>query len=276
MADLVARIDALLSMLSSAYDLDERNDILNELGQLNRKKVLAHREPPDPAHWMPIPVLSYSRPAATLDENGIRGLIKNFFWIVAAGLAADPAHPTPDQFVTLLRLRTDEQTVRLSLVCPYEGPVGFVERLRAEDLAGPTGDDIRRRIADLEIHHRYNVVEDLLLPVVFVQDRAANRLTLMNHNHFHDPGQFVGPEHLRTASGFLNFVGAVQIKQEVHGQRKFIVSEPESMMNKGFDDWFRWLYSIMETGTLFHPDRMYVNRTRPEDYRYEYAGAARS
>ena len=63
---------------------------------------------------------------------------------------------------------------------------------------------------------------------------------------------------------------------EITFPQEFHVSEPESLMNKGLDDWFRWLHWFMETGTLFEASRVYVHRIDPERYVYLYGELAQS
>ncbi|TMR94275.1 hypothetical protein [Nonomuraea basaltis] len=262
MNDFAARIDGLRARLADTSDVRENNALIEELGRVNREKVLRRQGPPAGDTWVPVPYATLRIPLSAVPADGIKDLVKSFFRVVSAGLYSDDAAASaPDQFVSLLRLAVEDDALRLMFVCPYEAALHHLKGVGAPPA-----------LDGFDIHHQYTLAEDLLLPVVFSLDRKARRLLLTNHNHFADPDQFLSPWRCRTTSGLLNFIGATTVAVEARGMKGILVSQLEQLMNEGLDEWFRWFYCFMENGLLFGPERLTVKRENPEEYAYEYSG----
>jgi hypothetical protein len=259
--DLTEEINRLRGRLAAVTDDREREEITAELGRLNHEKVLAPRAGWDPDAWAPIPEVEYVRP--TVEGDALRDAVKAFFWFVVLGLD-DFFGPTQREFVSLFALRRSDDDVRLALICPYREPLDFVLQQHGSGL----DPDFADRITGWEVEHRYTLVEELLIPIVFVYDGAARHVLLMNKHHFHNPEQFLSPRLCRTTSGFLNFIGAQVIRESP----TVLVSDIESIMNEGLDEWFRWLYCMFETGRRFESKRLLVMKANPEEYAYDYDG----
>jgi hypothetical protein len=272
MSDIASAIDALLARLAQTTDPASLEEISSELARLNRQKVLAQ---PDLSadEWMPIPVLTFSVPAATVAEFGTKEFVKGFFRTLVAGMDAD-GHSTADEFVTLCRFSGEGESYALSIVCPYEHPLLLFRNAGAQSSADKTRALLAEKSAQIDINHSYGLPEGVSVPVVFSRNRETNEVLLINKHHFSNPKQFIDPARCTTTSGFLNHIGAIAIDYAINDRKEFHVTEPESLMNKGLDDWFRWLYWFIETGTLFEPSRMYVQRANPEQFAYFYGELA--
>ena len=239
-----------------------------------RRKALAPRPDWEPSDWMPIPTVTYHRPAQSVrDGDELRQLIKGLFGMVVAGLPELPGPATAvKEFVTMLRLTQDEHEIALTFISPYPEALHLMASGSSIDLGGPEGERIMERISGVEIQHSYAIIEGIFLPVVVSYDPGAKRVHFVNKNHVANPDQFMSPWLCRTTSGFLNFIGAQQIAIELRKSKNIVVSDLEAVMNQGLDEWFRWLYYAMETGMMLETDRLLVNKADPEQYAYQYSG----
>jgi len=261
MIDLAQRIEALRRRLRAGTDKAGLDRIAGELERLHRQKVFSRPSPPDPARWKPIPTVSRELPAASLVGAELDRAVRAFFQTVAAGLSINSlGDGTPEQFVALFRLARDGSAVRFALICAYDGPVRSFDGMPSMDLRG------------LEIAHRYTLVEDVYLPIAFWHDRPAHRLVITNRNQLDDPTRFIVPTWCRTTSGFLNFVSCMGIAAAAPERGEISFGDTATLMNDGLDEWFRWSYCRDDTGILLDPARLYVERTDPERYAYDYAG----
>ena len=273
MPDDSAEIDRLLHLLSQADDTASRDEISEQLALLYRKKVLSWDGPSPAEEWMPIPSHSFGMRSESITDPDVKVFVKGVFRALAAGMDAD-GHKTPDEFVALCRCSTADGAVTLCVTCPYEHPLRLLRDMRS----GPRMQEVRSLIAEksatLDINHNYGLPEGVSVPVVFSRSPDKNEVLLMNRHHLTNPGQFLAPARCTTTSGFLNHIGALEIDHLVNGRKNFYIPAPESMMNKGLDDWFRWLYWLMDTGIVFESARMYVSRANPEQYAYRYGELA--
>ena len=257
------RMDELLAVLGDAGP-EERKQISAELSRLNRQKVLAPRRGWDRAEWMPVPVVSYNRPGPQPED--LNQLVKLFLRLAVGGAdEVASARGGELQFVGLFHLAVGEDRTVLSLTCPYEEPRRLMKQVWGTTAAKDP--QVFARISrDLDFKCKF--VGDIYVPIVFVFSPTSDSVLLINHNHFSNPNQFIVPELCQTTSGFLNFIGASNIK----GSSTTIVRNLEPLMNKGLDEWFRWLYCTTETGILFDPALLLVRRSDPEEWVYDYNG----
>jgi hypothetical protein len=263
----IERLRAELAGMRS--DDRDRSVVRAELDRLNREQVFAPRPGWDAHEWMAIPDVRYVRPEATMAEEDFKAVVKSFFWMIVAGIVETPAFAAGETaFVSLVRIRREDGDLVISLTCPFDAPLRYVTGLTREDLAGSAGQRLSARLRDVGVEHRYMLVEDLLVPIVVHYDSRASHVLLTNQNHFSNPDQFISPWLCSTTSGFLNFIGA----QELRESRAVLVADPEAIMNEGLDEWFRWLYCTMETGKNYESRRLLVRRDNPEEWVYDYDG----
>ena len=267
MSDVSAEIDELLRQLAQSDDSETRDEICNRLARLNRQKVTTWPGPAPAADWLTIPTYTLAMPTDSLPGDEVKVFIKGTLRMLAAALDID-GYAAPPDFVALCRLSTDDDAVSISVACPYEHPLRLLEEMRS----GPRQKKVRALVGDrsatLEIHHNYGLPENVYVPVVFSRESIGDGMLLMNKNHLAEPTQFIVPSLCTTTSSFLNYVGAMSIDHFLNGRKNFYISAPELLMNRGLDDWFRWLYWLMDTGAMFDPSRMYVRRSDPEQYAY--------
>lgn len=264
MGDAVEQeMDQLLAALDGAGP-GERKQLRVELARLNRQKVVTPRHGWDRADWAQLPAVSFRR--RTCEPEDLNQLIKIFLRVAVGGAGEVAAARGGElQFVGLVRLTDVDGGARISLKCPYEQPIRLMMGMQD---ASTTNDPQVRASILRDLLFKCNIVGDIEVPVVFVFSPASDSVLLMNQNHFSDPDQFLDPALCRTTSGFLNFIGASNIK----GSMTTIVQNLEPLMNKGLDEWFRWLYCTIETGVSFDPERVLVRRSNPEEWVYDYDG----
>jgi hypothetical protein len=273
MSDVASKMDVLLDRLAHTTDTESRDEISAELAQLNRQKVLAAVNRPSADEWKPIPLFRLGLALEAIPGLNTRDFIKGFFRSIVAGLDAYGGE-TPDEFVALCRFCKTDETVEMSIICPYQHPLQLLESV----YWGPKKEEARALIKEkangILINHRYGVPDEVWVPIVFSKSRDRNEVLLMNRYHLDNPKQFIVPARCTTTSDFLNFIGAIEIDHALYGHNDLHINEPELLMNRGLDDWFRWFYWVIENGTLFEPSRMYVNRSDPERYAYVYGASA--
>jgi hypothetical protein len=124
------------------------------------------------------------------------------------------------------------------------------------------------RIAKIDIEFHFGAIVGIKVPVVVDCDRSAGRYAFENANQLQAPRQFINPYWCQTTSGFLNFLGA----REIDGAEMFLLSDVDALEDQGLDEWFRWLYCTMETGTTFDTGRLLVRSDEPETWVYDYDG----
>ena len=265
--ELGARIDELRREMEAATDEDGHRRLAQEIDTLHRAKVLRPGPAAGEGDWRPIPTLAYTWPTDGSDERfreGVRTFMRLFAGSIAASLdAGRPEH----QFVSLLRIQPGPSELRFELTCPYAEPLDFFRRIQG-DGRDEARAQLKARTSDLDVQHKYFVKEGDVVPVVTTWRPAEHQLAFFNLNHRDDPRQFTNPYLTRTTSGFLNFVGSLELGPD--GVRAFTGLEP--LMNQGLDQWFRWLYALVDTGVKLDPELLLVRSGNPEDYVYVYAG----
>ncbi|MBS1869444.1 MAG: hypothetical protein JSS99_07245 [Actinobacteria bacterium] len=222
-----------------------------------RRKVLQPRPDMRPEDWMAVPTLNWvwRQPVVELEQQ-VRLFMHSLMFAVDATSDGGAV-----QFVILLGVEPKPDETELSVVCPLGAPLAQLRTaLATQDLA-PAG--------EVDIEMRFGARSDVHVPVVVDCDRATGRYAFNNHNQLADPKQFMNPYACRSTSGFLNFIGA----REIMGPGMVVMTDLDTLHDKGLDEWFRWLCCTTETGVSFDAERLLVRRDDPEIWIYDYDGS---
>jgi len=98
-------------------------------------------------------------------------------------------------------------------------------------------------------------------------------LLVINKHHIATPDQFLDPEFCRTTSGFLNFLGTLLLldqNSDTPDHLRAIAHKANTLADHGLDEWLRWLYCLIDFGTLYEPKRVLINSLDPEQFFYSY------
>lgn len=249
-----------------------RDILRSELTRINREKVLSteNRYANLGMEWIPIPSLSYFVPK---DVN-VKEFLKIFFRVLAMGMQETFVPPMREiQFVSLCHLSIQGTELELTFSTPFEELVAYAR----QHLPGRIANTELKRLIEtspVEIQHQYGLPYDRLVPLVAVYKPVLQTLLLINKNHLTDPDQFLNPRYCRTTSGFLNFVGALELrnfKDSLAGQSPaFLFEQIEDIVgDKELDQWFRWFYDVLDHGR-WETKRIFINSKNPEKYYYQY------
>ncbi len=180
------------------------------------------------------------------------------------------------QFVSLVQLSITETEFRFSFDCPYPAIVQFMQE---PQLAERPSLESLGSLTDMSMKYDFALPNEIRLPVVFVYQPAKSFLHIANQNHFSNPSYFLEPEHCRTTSGLLNFIGTLLLLEQMSDQKseyahiRKILAQAENVLNSNLDEWLRWLYCLVDTSALFDQKRILVDPENPEKYYYDYSCA---
>lgn len=257
-------MDTLLTALESAHG-PERKRIVDELRTLNREKVLGPRTGHDPAAWMRLPAFGWAHPGASADQAD--ALLRLFLRMIVTSL--EPRAEAGLEFCGLLKVETGDG-FDLSFACPFEEPRTLLERVAGA--APAEREQLFGRLTTRDLQMQLVAPAGLRVPVAFQIEPGVDRVRLGNQAVVSNPEDFLSPGSCRTTSGFLGFVGATMVRDAFATQPVMLVSDIEAAMNQGLDEWFRWLYCSMERGISLDLDRVFVRRSDPEQFLYDYDG----
>lgn len=242
------------------------------LERFNRRIILHDLAGPFRPDWIRIPSFNYTLPKSAAIST--RDLIKNFFRALALGIRDLFPKDAPEfQFVFLCRLDEREEETRLSFIIPFQNLLGYIHDI-LDDPKGMKAELEGKKA--LDILHKYGILPGAYFPVVAVYRPILRYVEFNNQNQINSPQQFLSPHLCHTTSGFLNFLGVLEARHlEVQGSPGppiFQFDNLHEAMNKGLDNWFRWLYCFLDTKVLFDPNRLYISSNDPERYDYFYSG----
>jgi hypothetical protein len=127
---------------------------------------------------------------------------------------------------------------------------------------------------NLTIEHQFIIPNDIYLPVVFAYEPQNRHLLVINRNHLKMPALFLRPELARDTSGLLNFIGTLNLLNNMDQNSVHINNLPnlcETAINENLDEWLRWFYCLVDTGALLNQARILVKIEHPETYYYDYS-----
>lgn len=261
--------DAIRSWRSAPEEL---RDILKvELERMNRQKVSEAQYQRLESGWISLPNYRFSSPVPDTQE-AVAAFIKAMLRVVALGTAEIFPSPVQElQFVMLCRWNREGEDLNFVAYLPFQELVGFAldhlpPRMESSTLARAF------RNKPVDVHHNYAFPIDTLCPIVAVCRPILKHVQFANRNQFAAPDQFLDPNTCRTTSGFLNFLGTHAIKRAGSDPNELyplVYRNVEHLLDAGLEQWFRWLYHVMDCG-IWETERIFVSSANPEEYAYRY------
>jgi len=274
-------IGEALPLLKTASD-ETREIITAELGRLNRAKVFSHRCENLQSEWISLPCFKYTQALAGSNEHTVRKTVKLIFQVIATGLTQVFSPSLKEiQFVMLCEVSFEAGCVAVSVYCPFQELVAFCANFMRSSTSiyrpwsWPRALMTSLQSRKISVHHDYKLPTGCLVPIVVAYQPSLLKIALSNLNHFANPDQFLSPHRCHTTSGFLNFLGACSLKHELQKRinpdapQLILLEHIEGAFGKGLDQWFRWLYHVLDRGT-WETQRIFVGNKNPEEYIYSY------
>jgi len=223
---------------------------------------------PNSSTWIPLPGWSFSGP---IKQDDIAPFVKSMFRVIARALYdAFPRSLQELQFATLCKISVSENTLEFRFWAPYRKLIDLVvghlpPEMELEDCA--------RYFQEVspDVHHQYRLEPDILAPVAVFYRPALGHVVFTNKNVVANPRQYLDPQLCRTTSGFLTFLGALEIHRSSQQEALsdlIVINDPRFYADKGLDQWVRWLGCVLEEGSS-NLERVHVNLHAPEEYRYQ-------
>jgi hypothetical protein len=172
-------------------------------------------------------------------------------------------------FVALIKVSTSASRFGIEIHCPFTRVIApmmdpAARKLVADDVAAST----------VQIQHKFALI-DTACPVAFVWRHATNDVLITNEFHLADPRQFLAIDRVGTTSGFLNFIGALNLLvSSGEAEAGFVSRVPDLLkdaMTARADEWLRWLLHRVQKQVVFDPKRVLVDSRNPETYFYDYS-----
>jgi hypothetical protein len=168
-------------------------------------------------------------------------------------------------FVSLVSSTLKDDHYIFDFNCPYPRLIELIKNLRAVSSADVAS------IGDLNIRHKFSLVDGLLMPLVFWYQPQQRELLVTNENQLQYPDRFLEPGSCRTTSGLLNFLGTLLFLDKADTARiESIIAQANTAVDQEDDEWLRWLYCLVDTRTLCETKRIMIDPEKPEQYSYSY------
>lgn len=220
-----------------------------------------------------LPYLDWSADRSRLPGQSDKDITKGWMRYFAIMLAASGRRLGTDTgFVALIRVKSTQEQFSISVCAPCPD---FIEPLRGPNPGAHMRNDPVP--AGLDIKYKFALL-DTRCPVVFIWRKATNQVLVTNEHHLQNPEQFLAIDRVNTTSGFLNFIGSLQLLSLADGTEAHYNRLPGLMrqaMTARADEWLRWFSHLADEHVLFAPSRVLIDPQNPERYFYDYASKAR-
>lgn len=223
---------------------------------------------------IPRDAIELPRFAWSLDKQRLPGItdrdiVKNFMRALASAWRAMQTRPDDDGFVALVRLTSTPDRFDFEMHCPYEQVLApLAEAAARKKLVDHPS------VAGLDIQHKYALM-DARCPVVFMWRHKTQDVLITNEYHTQNPQQFLAIDRVGTTSGFLNFIGALNLMSAMGEEMTYTKQLPLLMrdaMAARADEWLRWFHHHVDERVIFERRRLFVDPRHPESYFYDYSG----
>ena len=112
-------------------------------------------------------------------------------------------------------------------------------------------------------------------PIVFMWRHQTQDVLITNQFQMQSPLQFLAIDRVGTTSGFLNFVGTLNLMSAASEEAEYVKLLPQLLkdaMAAHADEWLRWFHHHVSEHVILDPRRLLMEREHPERYYYDYSG----
>jgi hypothetical protein len=240
---------------------------LSPAATVHREKLLLRQSSGLPKGIIPLPNFNFVAPFAQTGPGAEKAVVKSLLQGVSlALLEAQERRSSELTFASLVKFSFKDGKCSFQFYCPYAEIVQRVVDFKI-NRPDPTSLD------SLEINYKFSLMADIVLPLVFVFDKKARQLLITNENHINSPEQFLDPERCRLTSGFLNFIGTLSLLNAADAAEPHVealVKQVNLAIDRGVDEWLRWLYCFLDTRKLYETKRVFVSQEKPEEFYFSY------
>lgn len=229
-----------------------------------REKLMLRTRDDLPPGLCELPAFDFRAPAREAAPEIQRGLVKGMFQLVASAIVEYwDTNQSQLQFVSSIRYSVARGEFEFDFACPFPVLTELIQK-NIKDARRAAG-----RIKNLSIRYKMRVPDNLRVPIVFVYEPTNKALLVTNENHFSNPQQFLDPELCRTTSGFLNFIGTFLLLENITDGAVLVeetLAQGNIVMNRGLDEWMRWLYCLVDKNIVYQQKRILVDPEAPETF----------
>jgi hypothetical protein len=221
-----------------------------------------------PPQAIELPHFSWSVEKSRLPGMSDKDLTKQMMSGLAAGFRASASSAADSGFVALIRMSSTPKDYSFEAMMPFEQVLQVVtDPKRRAAMQGTPG---------VDIVHKYGLIDDVRCPVVFMWRSATKDVLITNEFHLGKPEQFLAIDRVGTTSGFLNFLGALNLLQAQDEDAKVYSSLFPQLLKDAMaaraDEWLRWFHHCVAERAVTAPKQILVDRNHPETYFYDYSG----
>ncbi len=240
---------------------------LDPAAVLYLKKISLRTRVEITTHATELPFFAWSIEKANIPGVSDKDLTRNFMRALASAWRAMQKPDSDGGFVALIKVSTSEDRFGIQIHCPFKQVLApltdpVARKMVADDTAAST----------VNIQHKFALI-DTRCPVVFLWRHATDDVLITNDFHFGNPRQFLAIDRVGTTSGFLNFIGALNLLVACGEEAGFVSRVPDLLkdaMAARADEWLRWLMHQVQKRVVFDPKRVLVDSRHPETYFYDY------
>ena len=229
-----------------------------------REKLMLRRRDDLPADLCALPAFDFRAPSKEVAPEIQKELVRGIFQLFASGIVEFwGTNQAELQFVSSIRHTLARGEFEFDFACPFPTLVELIQ-INLKDARRALG-----RIKNLNIKYKMLLPDNARVPVVFVYVPNNNTLLVTNENHYGNPQQFLDPELCRTTSGFLNFIGTFLLLENIPDGAthvETVIAKGNDVMNRGLDEWMRWLYRLADTNMIYEQKRILVDPKNPEEF----------
>jgi hypothetical protein len=248
---------------------------LDPAAVLYRQKVLLRQRSEIAPDAVPLPSFSWGIERQRAGGMSEKAMVKQWMRYLAVAVAAAARQRRLNQLalVSLIEIGGDAQHFHFQLYCPFPEILQPLNDTAARLRLEKDGD-----LMNLDLHYKFALPETLC-PMAFLYDRSKNSVLISNEHQIQDPIQFLAFDRCGSTSGFLNFIGSLNLLQTLRPEESGIdqlrIILRDAMAARS-DEWLRWIYHLGDEQVLFDPAHILVRSSNPETYFYSYSGPAGS
>ena len=261
------------------FILDIEDEPLQQRLALSRKRRVRASLESTRVSWIELPGISVRQPflpGAT--QQTVAEFLKMIVRTVCLGLEElTPDDMGPLEFTGLLSVQEPQDgTLEWHLWLPLEELIGWIQR-RVPPVT--TNEEWFELVArPLDIRFTWAVPPGILTPLTFRYSPSGALMSVENRTVFENPGAFLNPYICTSTSGFLKFLGALDVQARTVSpfvQLSFDATVVDELSRAEvetdvLEEWNRWFAHSNDEHVLFDSKRVLVNATNPEVYRYNY------